>query len=376
MSRPVEAIVPDESGSSLALVGLAALVLIALAALAIDLGMLYTARGEAQRVADAAALAGAGGLVVSPGNEDLARALATDYAARNPVRGEPVTLRPEDIAVETPEGRVTVTVHRTDARDNAIPTLLAHVIGFETVDVRTSATAEASASGAVRCLLPLAIPDRWAEVGGDPLTFDPEDGDYYIPWDPDDPDAPYTGYSQEDAGTEVLIKPFKNGKPNPSWYYPWRPPGQQGASDYRTNISGCVDTDAEYFVGQEVTTEPGAMLGPTKQGFEDLIDQDPNAAWNDILECVTDASYQNVADPTKCRSSPRVRPAPMFDPTTTPDPGVQPLTFTNFAGVFVDRIQGNQIYVIFLGYHAVASAGSGTSGGSSGALFRVLRLIE
>src|SRR5882724_7794123 len=65
-----------ESGVTILIVGLTLLVLVAMAALAIDVASLYVARTEAQRAADAAALAGArifvtSGYTSDPGNWTL-----------------------------------------------------------------------------------------------------------------------------------------------------------------------------------------------------------------------------------------------------------------------------------------------------------------
>lgn len=365
--RSFKRLLREERGVSLAFVALSVVALIGMGALAVDLGMFYTGRTEAQRVADLSAMAGAGGLLISPGNASLATALAIDYASRNEIRQQPAVVQPGDVNVDLANERVTVTVFRTQARGNPVATFLARVLGIDVVDISATATAEVSPAGGVNCVLPFAIPDRWAEVGGDPNTFDPEEGDYYIPWDPSNPDAPYTGYAESDAGTSIVIKPFQNGKPNASWYYPWRPPGQQGADDYRENIAGCVDPSLEYYVGQEVDTEPGAMIGPTKQGIQDLISQDPDAVWNSSLGCVTDSGGST------CRGSPRIRPAPMFDPTQTPDPGMQPFTLTNYAGIFIQGMQGNDVIGIFLGYSGIGPAGTGST---SGPLIRTIRLVE
>ncbi|MGH7542226.1 MAG: pilus assembly protein TadG-related protein, partial [Gemmatimonadota bacterium] len=52
--------VRDEQGATLVMVALGSLVLLSTLAIAVDMGMLLTARGESQRTADGAALAGAG----------------------------------------------------------------------------------------------------------------------------------------------------------------------------------------------------------------------------------------------------------------------------------------------------------------------------
>jgi hypothetical protein len=345
----------------------AVLGILGMLALAIDLGMLYEARGQAQRTADAAALAGAAALVDygnDPGVEDRVYEYAEPYVEDNPVRGVVASMEPGDVDVDLEEWRVTVTVHRTAERDNPVSTLFGRVIGKETVDVAAVATAEAAEAGGAKCLLPLAIPDRWFDANDDGL-YDEEDGDYYIPWPEDDA----TGYGNEDIGEEIVIKPFKeSGRMNESWYYPFRPEGDQGGADYRDNIVDCVDEDYVYEFGDEVDTEPGAMIGPTKQGFQDLIDQDPDARWDDVDECVTRGDGC-IFD------SPRIRAAPMFDPREAPDPGSKPLTFTNFANIFVDRIQGNEVYGRFLGLSGVPGGGD-TSGDDDGPAVRFVRLIQ
>lgn len=357
----------EERGSALAFAAVAFLGILGMLALAIDLGMLYETRGQAQRTADAAALAGAGALVDfgnDPGVEDQAFEYAEEYVDENPVRGELASLEPGDVDVDLDEWRVTVTVHRTVERENPVSTLFGRIIGKGTVDVRAIATAEAAEAGGVKCLLPLAIPDRWFDANGDGL-YDEDDGDFYIPW----PEENFTGYHSGDIGEEIVIKPFKeNQRMNASWYYPYRPEGDQGGADYRDNIRECVDEDQVYEFGDEVDTEPGAMIGPTKQGFEDLIDQDPNAHWDSGNQCVTRGDGC-IFD------SPRIRPAPMFDPREAPDPGSKPMTFRNFGNFFVDRIQGNEVYGRFLGLAGVPGGGS-SSDDDEGSAVRFVRLIQ
>jgi hypothetical protein len=360
------------------------LALTSVVALAIDVGLLTTARAEAQRAADAAALAGAGAFVGSPGNEDLARALATKFAAQNHVRWQPVTVLDDDIIVDTDALTVTVYVYRTRERGDAIPTFFARVFGINEVNIAAMATAEAAAAGGINCLLPVAIPDRWYEAGGpgnDPADYNPEDGDIYLPWvepgsDPAVFNEGFTGYAEKDLGAPIAIKSnTPNGGLNPSWYYPWRPPGQSGADDFRTNVSTCVDPSISFYVGIEVETEPGNMSGPTMQGFKELIDEDPTARWNDGLKCVVSDGHQASTFATDCYESPRVRAVPLFDPTKAPDMGAKPFEFTNFAGIFIEKIEGKTVYGRWLGYRGIKPA-SPDEATTAGPLFKVLRLIE
>jgi len=110
------------------------------------------------------------------------------------------------------------------------------------------------------------------------------------------------------------------------------------------------------------------MVGPTAQGFRDLIDLDPGAMWDPVQRCVVGGLGG------LCRSSPRIRPVPMFDPTDAPNPGAKPARLTNFAGVFVQRVEGNVISLIFSGYSAARPAGVG--GRTTPTLFKILRLVE
>lgn len=106
----------DDRGSVMVVVALAMTAILSMVALAVDVGMLFTARGEAQRVADAAALAGAGSFLQDwngPNADDAARDIAIEYGALNTVRDEGVVILPEDVEVDMATHRVTVTVRRT-----------------------------------------------------------------------------------------------------------------------------------------------------------------------------------------------------------------------------------------------------------------------
>lgn len=379
------AIREDERGTALALVAISLVVLLGMAALAIDLGLLFEARNQAQRSADAAALAGASALQTfgnDPAVVDEAVARAMEYAAENPVQGVPVSVEPSDVEVDLENWSVTVTVHRTTERGNAVPTQLARVLGIDEANVNARATAAAVEAGGVNCLLPLAIPDRWFDSPDTPDgTFDPPD-DWYEPYeanmDPNLQDVPsgYTGYGPNNWGDNVVIKPGPGpGQMNSSWYFPWRPPGQQGAADYRENIQECVDPELTYSIGDVVDTEPGAMVGPTRQGFQHLIDQDPGQVdWDSNMDCLKWVSPSDGQTAGCIESSPRMRPVPMFDPTEAPDPGMKPFVFTNFAKVFVDRIQGNEVYAYIM--PGTGAGPASPDGETAGPNTRILQLVE
>jgi hypothetical protein len=378
--------VREERGAALIVVASGMLALTSAVALAVDVGLLTTARLEAQRAADSAALAGAGAFVGSPGNEELARFLATEYAKKNKVRGSAVVLEKDDIEVDTEALTVKVTVWLIRDRGTAVPTVFARVFGIDLVDVAATATAEATAAGGIPCLLPVAVPDRWYENGGaenDPADFDAEMGDYYIPWADPESDGlvineGFTGYSEADLGHQIALKSNDGeGSMNSSWYYPWRPPLQYGAEDYRENIKGCVDPSISFHIGIEVDSEPGNMACPTMQGFKELINLDPSASWNGLQNCIVDAGLEFSTEAASCRReySPRIRAVPLFDPTEEPELGSKPFKFTNFAGLFIEKIEGKTVYARWIGYTGV-KPGNPDDGTTAGPLFKALRLID
>jgi len=80
------------------------------------------------------------------------------------------------------------------------------------------------------------------------------------------------------------------------------------------------------------------MVGPTKEGTDLLIAQDPNAYWNTSCNCV------KGSDP-KYSTSPRIRVLPLYDPMVYEEgqqsgkSGPQ-LKIVNYLGFFVEGITG------------------------------------
>jgi hypothetical protein len=80
------------------------------------------------------------------------------------------------------------------------------------------------------------------------------------------------------------------------------------------------------------------MVGPTKQGMDDLIARDPYASWDTVNNKVINSN----ASP-----SPRVVAIPLFDPVYY-DTGKQngrnaDLKVVNFLGFFIEAMQGNDV---------------------------------
>lgn len=410
-THPTLRVVTNDRGSVLAIVTLLLIVFLGLVALAVDLGMLYVARGEAQRTADAAAHAGAGHLMLAPFDEDGARSRAIQFASHNTVRGMSGQIDSLlDIDVVLDSQKVRVRVHRsTDRLDEGgpVPTLFAGILGFNTADVGASAAAQAWPGVASDCILPFAIPDHWfvneddayrdAGIGD---TYDSERDDLYIaaadheqhtaepPSGYTDPWPGYTGYGQARIGQEIqLTTADPSESPQPGWYYPIRLPGSTGGNDYRNSIKDCWEPGGDHKLGDEVDKEPGNMVGPTEQGFGDIFGDpdEQNIAWDHDQAYNCPRRTDRPADETGAAfvgdcvnsGSRRIRPLVMFNPEKWEDidNGAKPVPITAFAGVFLDDWDGNNaVTVRWMNYPAVQAADEFEM--CADCLLRVLRIVE
>lgn len=327
----------DERGATLVLVAVTLVFLLMAAALAVDVGLLTTARTEAQRTADMAAHAGASALILQPYSASAARSEAIAFAAQNRIRGEPAALLPEDVEVMLGQSKVRVTVHRTIDRGSPIGTFFAHVMGVDAVDVRAMAAAVARPAGAVDCLLPVAVADLWVEGDGTRAdendTWDPDEGDRF--------DGGSAGYTTADLGRLITLKPAQgahhgndggaDGFPDsnrfvPGWWFLWYPTGGGGAKTIREQILRCPGPQTAWSVDDWVTDKNGNVQSIHK-AFDELIARDPGARWDDGCKCV-----KNSAFPV----SPRLRAVPMFNPETYTKQGKDSnFQIADFMGVFI-----------------------------------------
>jgi Putative Flp pilus-assembly TadE/G-like len=284
----------NERGVSLWLLAASMVVILGMAALAIDLGFLYVARNEAQRAADAAALAGAEALVSSGYTSGLvsqatATTLAMDQATAvgelNTVGGFAVQIQPSDVTVNfaySNDPRVTVTVQQSSARGNALPTFFASIFGIRSEGVAAQASAEAyncSSGGppvATSCVKPWLIPncdetrntnnptDSNCNYGANKKYdsfIDPNSGAILHPG----------GIAQGGVVGETLtfVAYTGNGKSgkNASKFYPVTISSKTG--NYTSDIETCNPTPLT--CGDAVKTISGNVKTTTVQGIEQLI---------------------------------------------------------------------------------------------------------
>jgi hypothetical protein len=161
-----------ERGLTVPMLALFIVVILVMAALAVDMGVLYTARTSAQHAADAAALAGAFTFVTNPtATAADASAAAMTSGTSNSILGTPVA--PAEVQVTqvltpttTQPGRVTVSITRN------IDTAFARVIGVNQEAVTVVAAAEASTlAGGTGCLRPFWITNSQNGSCANPLIM-------------------------------------------------------------------------------------------------------------------------------------------------------------------------------------------------------------
>jgi Flp pilus assembly protein TadG len=184
---------------------------LAFAAFAVDVGLITTTEAELQNAADAAAIAGARGLLESPGE---ASSSARRVAERNSSAGDAVEFNTaEDIQFgvwdevsrqftpvangnELEATAVRVTARRTSARNNALPLFFARILGRADADL--SATSVAAAinnfrgftvpSGDTLPILPFTMDlETWESIqdggGPDNWSFNLETDEVENSWD-------------------------------------------------------------------------------------------------------------------------------------------------------------------------------------------------
>lgn len=392
----------SERGAVTVLVAVSMLAVLGFCALAIDMGMLYVAHNDAQRAADAAALAGASAFMEQDAAlaEPVARARAMEYARRNTFQNGPIDSSEVSIRVVPESSLVGVRVQR-----ESVPTLFARVLGKRYVPIGAYAAAEAVQAGNARCLKPFAVPDMWYDQNGDTnndrvwdngetWTYGDSPGDYYMPYSGPGGSPMETGYGsgfrnsssyQADFGRQIKIKvtnPQDVSAPSPGIFLPWRLPpdssqqqcskggggGQtSGAATYRRNICTCNTSPIALNAPYQIET--GDMVGPTWQGVGELINQDPNAVWDDATHSVTGSTLGSG-----WMSSPRVVRIALFAPGQITKSGMQTIEFNNFALMFIeaqnslkDPVTGRFLYYV---------SGSDAPGSTTGSLVKTLKLVK
>jgi Flp pilus assembly protein TadG len=426
----------NERGATIALVAVSMVALLGFAALAVDVGHLLNTRTESQRVADAAALAGAGYLLVDPDDSVGAVNEAIAFAARNSVNGAAVSLQAGDVDVDLDSMIVTARVYNTSDRGNAPGTFFAKVLGINTVDVVTYARAWAAPASGIEsggtiedCVLPVGLLDYYDADGdgqytpGEPqFGFDESDhgkllkltvsgsSDKGPPACQDEPEWEYAGPQTGVWNANPDVDYCNSTSETQSWscWYQMEEGSGGGATDLGNQILG--NSCNELYEGQtlwqasaggekqSLTSADDATGGPGS--FRDLIELD--LAQNggvDLVWCVAGSGGDNdVGCPKRgncsgacVTESPRLRAAPVLDPNSSSGTGANNnFTVSGFTGLFIEKVAcnfsdsygqlggpaGNWNVYVRLMTARTSGTQDGTTPPDENSLIRQLRLIE
>jgi len=311
---------------TLVMVAFALVALLGFAALAIDLAFLYVARSEAQRAADAAALAGAKEFVVSGFttgvvSQATAQTLATGAAigagSQNNVGGSPAVILPTDVTFDfsiANDPRISVTVARDAAHGGPLPTFFAKVLGVLSANVSAKATAEAYNPGisgppvGPACLKPWLLPNCDLNNPSPPNTSCPGTTagkfvDAVACANTAIPGVCHPGAAPGGViGSLLSIKPGNPSLANaPSKYYPVDLPitsagascpacagggssggGIPSGNVYFSNIA-CCNLAGVPCGPNAIQPITGNKVGPTAGGVDCLIHEGSNGSGQDVL---------------------------------------------------------------------------------------------
>jgi Flp pilus assembly protein TadG len=361
--RRAVSLLKSRRGSTLILLCFVLVVMFAFAVIAVDGAILMASKTELQAAADAAALAGASGLLT--GSQDEAVQRAIDFAGFNKAVEEdhtPVVITGDDVSF--PESDVCrVRTHRTAATGDGLRTYFVRVInpGSTTSDMTAVAAARGYDVCGSKCIKPWAIPDRWEDADAD---GEPDPGEY---------DEVVTGYqAPRDVGERVVLKV---GNPHqtvaPGIFYPVDfPPLDNedgikpytGANWYEQWISECEPFIVE--PGDRLQLEPGNMVGPTMHGMEDLISLDPGAYWDSGTKSIKNSAFGE---------SPRIGIVPFFDPTLPPTSGRNWVTVVKLGAFFIEDVQGGDVTGRFV---QITTGGVPCGHGLGNSLVKGIMLVE
>ncbi len=357
-----------ERGAIIIHVAIALIALLAFASFVVDYGVFWVSRRQAQNAADTGALAGATSLLLDDGTTATAKLSAETFTGQSAIWGQAnvpggsgniVVAASGTAAGEenippcgTNRGCVRVDVFRNEpdrngtVRGAALPTFFSNIVGINSQGVRATATAETAAGNNIRCLLPFAVIDRWADNYDDKVvtTYFPNDGqtgtngwtanDEYQQANGDVYVGPYgnnpshTGWTiAGDYGRQLILKDGSPGTYSAGWANEVDLPDSTGSKDYKWNIENCNETpigiasaaDPCPAVNWEngcVSIKTGVSQGPTSQGIGDLtkglVAQDPAAVWNPSATSPVPNKTGAVTGGGGM-ASPRVRPIVIID---------------------------------------------------------------
>jgi hypothetical protein len=294
-------------------------------------------------------------------------------------------MAPSDVVVDTAARTVRVTVSRTG--DSGVGTFFAKAIGISHVSVQTQAMAHASATaGGSRCVKPIYIPNTVlstqattkAACDAGQILFDPANPGHLSAW-AQDADSKFKFIGQCATIRPTSPADVKKGDFSPGQFFSLD--FGSGANTYRCVWSSCLN-DISCGADQSIIAcnkpylvKTGDMVGPTKQGVDDLIGNPPDT-W------VAPGQYETPSG-TVVDTSRALSTVPVWDncnhPITSGTAG-QTAAVIGYVEVFVDGMGSATVCTggkgggqkDFVEVHVVnatpcpADGGSGSGGGTGG----------
>jgi hypothetical protein len=330
----------EERGQGLVLAAFAMVVIFGFAAMAIDVGLFLQERRDLQKSADAAALAGAQELPASPGD---AQQKAEEWAEKNGIdvgELEAIEITSTYVADDT----ITVEVKRD------VPFVFARVLGFTSDTMRADATARVGSPAGMGGLVPFGVLEDAIEL--------------------DEPTVLKYDAHEASHGNFGALAIDGNG-----------------ASTYRETIKYGSETalcsqSQDTCADPTTETEPGNMIGPTREAVNWRIDNTPTGCDE------FDEVFQEVGGTNRLTS--QCNPFPSTGPNDSSRVIIVPVigelchgrcdvTILKFAMFFLEELgncKGNDCEVTGRFVEAQADVGSLMGALDPDGLIRFVRLVE
>ena len=270
--------IAQRKGIIIVLVAFLMVVFLTLLALVVDVGMLFLERIELINILDAVVLSGVQEL---PDNNFEAKEVAQEYAANNNLSQDQITIS----IIDT--NRIKAEASKQVAMN------FAPIIGIRQVTIRNSAQASINEVAGLKGVVPFGIVQADFVYGKK----------YYLKY----------------GAGGLVNEQRKNGN------FGALALGGTGAKNYEENIK--YGHDQMLSIGDEVTTEPGNMAGPTRKGVEYIIKQ-----CDHLLSCTYDSVKPNC---------PRLLYVPVIDSLSNGRSSSEVVGFAAFFLEGINKEEGN-----------------------------------
>lgn len=207
----------DEHGTSGVILALVLAALAGIAALALDVGAMHVRRSSLQTSADAAALAGANGLISYGSDLPKVRSVILQYAKANldsqdqpdiAVQASDIVFYKNGVPDVSAPNQVEVTVRRTQARGNALNLFFGPAVDVNSADISAKARAGVVNAASSKCLKPWAVATKftWNDYADSRSSGNYGNGVLDVDSAAEMATLVVQGYGAADLGATVVLK--------------------------------------------------------------------------------------------------------------------------------------------------------------------------